>query len=81
MSRIDRPRVEDGDSIEATDLNSRFTDYSQPGALNAFNVRETPPSTFRSSTSRERRHSASSRAIRTPRLSVRTTGSIPLLSQ
>lgn len=40
MSRIDRPRVEDGDSIEATDLNSRFTDYSQAGALNAFNVRD-----------------------------------------
>lgn len=40
MSRIKRARVEDGDNIEAADLNTRFTDYSQPGALNAFNHRD-----------------------------------------
>ena len=40
MSRITRPRIIDGQTVDATDLNSRFTDYSQPAALNAFNVRD-----------------------------------------
>jgi hypothetical protein len=40
MSRINRPRVADGDNIDATDLNSRFTDYTQTGALNAYNTRD-----------------------------------------
>ena len=40
MSRIQRPRIVDGQPVTATDLNNRFTDYSQAGALNAFNVRD-----------------------------------------
>lgn len=39
MSRIVRPRVEDGDSIDATDLNNRFQDYNQTN-LNQFNHRD-----------------------------------------
>tara|TARA_R110002073_G_scaffold44748_4_gene123889 strand:- start:634 stop:1518 length:885 start_codon:yes stop_codon:yes gene_type:complete len=37
MSRIIRPRLEPGQSIDATDLNTRFTDYSQSGALDLAN--------------------------------------------
>lgn len=37
MSRINRPRINAGDSIDATDLNDRFDDYSQAGALDTFN--------------------------------------------
>lgn len=40
MSRITRGRVLDGQTVDATDLNSRFQDYSQAGALNAFNTRD-----------------------------------------
>ena len=40
MSRINRQRVEDGDSVDATDLNARFQDYNQSGGLNAFNTRD-----------------------------------------
>ena len=37
MSRINRPRINAGDAIDATDLNDRFDDYTQPGALDRFN--------------------------------------------
>ena len=37
MSRIIQPRLNPGDSIDATDLNSRFTAYSQAGALDISN--------------------------------------------
>jgi hypothetical protein len=37
MSRINRPRIEPGDEIAAADLNARFDDYSQPGALDVAN--------------------------------------------
>lgn len=40
MSRIIRPPVEDGQAVTATDLNTRFTDFSQPNALNLFNTRD-----------------------------------------
>ena len=44
MSRIKRARIEDGDTIAAADLNSRFTDYAQTGGaaagLNGFNLRD-----------------------------------------
>jgi len=40
MSRINRGRITDGQDITASDLNDRFDDYSQAGALNAFNVRD-----------------------------------------
>lgn len=40
MSRITRAPVVDGQTVSAIDLNNRFTDYSQPGALNAFNTRD-----------------------------------------
>ena len=39
MSRIIRPAVQDGESIDATDLNTRFSDYNQTD-LNAFNHRD-----------------------------------------
>ena len=39
MSRINRPPVKDGETIEASDLNSRFSDYTQT-TLNAFNTRD-----------------------------------------
>jgi len=37
MSRIIRPRINAGDSIAAADLNTRFADYSQAGALDLAN--------------------------------------------
>lgn len=37
MSRIIRPRVNAGESIAAADLNTRFSDYSQAGALDLAN--------------------------------------------
>lgn len=37
MSRIIQDRINAGDSIDATDLNNRFTAYSQPGALDVAN--------------------------------------------
>jgi len=37
VSRIIRPRLEPGQSIDATDLNTRFTDYSQSGAIDEAN--------------------------------------------
>lgn len=37
MSRINRPRIDAGDTIDATDLNNRFDDYSQAGALDVAN--------------------------------------------
>jgi hypothetical protein len=40
MSRIIRGRIVDGDQVSAADLNDRFDDYSQAGALNRFNVRD-----------------------------------------
>jgi hypothetical protein len=40
MSRINRSRIVDGDAISASDLNDRFNDYSQSGALNQYNVRD-----------------------------------------
>jgi len=40
MSRIIRGPIVDGDQVDAADLNTRFTDYNQSGALNAFNVRD-----------------------------------------
>lgn len=40
MARINRPIITDGQTVDATDLNDRFTDYSQPAALNGFNVRD-----------------------------------------
>lgn len=40
MSRITRAPVQDGDNVTALNLNARFNDYSQAGALNAFNVRD-----------------------------------------
>ncbi len=40
MSRIIRGPIEDGESIDAPDLNTRFNDYSQAGALNRFNTRD-----------------------------------------
>lgn len=39
MSRIIRPAVQDGESIDAADLNTRFNDYTQTD-LNAFNHRD-----------------------------------------
>lgn len=40
MSRIDRVPIQNGQSITAADLNSRFGDFVQPGALNQFNTAE-----------------------------------------
>tara|TARA_R100000951_G_scaffold30186_3_gene26037 strand:+ start:2266 stop:3159 length:894 start_codon:yes stop_codon:yes gene_type:complete len=40
MSRIIRGRIVDGDQVAAADLNTRFTDYAQTGALNRFNTRD-----------------------------------------
>jgi len=40
MSRITRAPVQDGDTVTAANLNNRFGDYSQAGALNAFNTRD-----------------------------------------
>lgn len=37
MSRINRARINAGDSVDATDLNARFNDYVQPGALDLAN--------------------------------------------
>jgi len=37
MSRIIQDRINAGDSIDATDLNNRYTAYSQPGALDVAN--------------------------------------------
>jgi hypothetical protein len=37
MSRIIQDRINAGESIDATDLNSRYTAYSQPGALDVAN--------------------------------------------
>ncbi len=40
MSRIIRPRIDEGALIDATDLNARFDDYSQSGALDQTNHRD-----------------------------------------
>lgn len=40
MSRITQQRLVDGELITASDLNSRFGEFSQAGALNAFNLRD-----------------------------------------
>lgn len=40
MSRLTEPAIQDGDDITAASLNDRFTQFSQAGALNAFNVRD-----------------------------------------
>ena len=40
MSRLVQPPVKDGDAIDAASLNNRFTQFSQSGALNAFNTRD-----------------------------------------
>jgi hypothetical protein len=40
LSRITRTRIQPGDPLTSGDLNDRFTDYNQPGALNQFNVRD-----------------------------------------
>jgi hypothetical protein len=40
MSRISRARVEAGDAVTAADLNARYSDFSQAGAVNAYNTRD-----------------------------------------
>ena len=40
MSRIVRAPVSAGQTITATDLNNTYSDYNQPGALNADNTRD-----------------------------------------
>jgi hypothetical protein len=40
LSRITNKPVLDGDAINASSLNSRFSAFSQPGALDQFNVRD-----------------------------------------
>jgi hypothetical protein len=40
MSRITRGRIEPGDPLDATDLNNRFSDYTQGGTLNQENTRD-----------------------------------------
>lgn len=40
MSRISRARVEPGDLVSATDLNNRYADFTQPGAINQYNARD-----------------------------------------
>jgi len=40
MSRIIQPPVNDGQAVTATDLNTRFTAFSQSNAINAFNTRD-----------------------------------------
>ena len=40
MSRITRDRLQPGQDLEAVDLNDRFSDYSQAGALNQENTRD-----------------------------------------
>ena len=40
MSRITTPAVQDGQAVTATDLNNRFTAFSQPNAINAYNTRD-----------------------------------------
>jgi hypothetical protein len=40
MSRIVRPKINDGDSISATTLNATYDDYTQPNALDGSNVRD-----------------------------------------
>ncbi len=40
MSRINRPRVAEGATISGSDLDARFTDYSQAGALDKANHRD-----------------------------------------
>ena len=40
MSRLTQPAIQDGDTLDAASLNDRFTQFNQPGALNAFNLRD-----------------------------------------
>jgi len=40
MSRLTEPAIKDGDSLDAASLNDRFTQFSQSGAINAFNFRD-----------------------------------------
>jgi hypothetical protein len=40
MSRIERPRVNAGETTSATDLNNTYDDYSQAGALDQLNTRD-----------------------------------------
>ena len=40
MSRINRARIVDGDNTTAASLNDRFDDFSQAGALDTFNLRD-----------------------------------------
>jgi hypothetical protein len=40
MSRITTPPAEDGEAVTATDLNARFTAFSQANAINTFNTRD-----------------------------------------
>ncbi len=40
MSRIYRPRIEPGSSVDAADLDARFADFDQAGALSAVNLRD-----------------------------------------
>jgi len=40
VSRITQGRLVDGDLISASDLNSRFNEFSQAGALNGYNLRD-----------------------------------------
>jgi len=40
MSRITTPPIDDGQEVTATDLNARFTAFSQSNAINAFNTRD-----------------------------------------
>jgi hypothetical protein len=40
MSRITTPPADDGQAVTATDLNSRYSAFSQAGAINAFNTRD-----------------------------------------
>jgi len=40
MSRIQRQRIVDGEPIDATNLNDRYNDFAQPGALNQYNIRD-----------------------------------------
>lgn len=40
MSRINQDPVDDSDLVSAADLNAKYNDFSQAGALNAFNLRD-----------------------------------------
>ena len=40
VSRLTQPAVKDGDNLDAASLNDRFTQFSQSGAINAFNLRD-----------------------------------------